>query len=62
MYYNNENNTLPLGMNITDGILIDTRNIKTKLIDKQKNYIIKPILDQSKPEVLKVNIFEYEIC
>lgn len=62
MYYNNENNTLPLGMNIIEGILIDTRCIKTKLIDQQKNYIITPVFDESKPELLKINIFEHEIC
>lgn len=62
MYYNNDNNTLPLGMNVTDGVLIDTRTIKTKLKDKQKNYIITPKADESKPDTLKLNIFEYEIC
>ncbi len=62
MYYNNTNQTLPLGMHVTDGILIDTRNLKLELIKKNQNYIITPKIDEPKPETLKINIFEYEIC
>ena len=62
MYYNNTNQTLPLGMNVTDGILIDTRKITANLKEKSQNYIIKPIRNSPKADVLKLNIFEYEIC
>lgn len=62
MYYNNTNQTLPLGMNVTDGILIDTRNLDLELKEKNQNYVIKQKIDESKPETLKINIYEYEIC
>ena len=62
MYYNNTNQTLPLGMNVTDGILINTENLNLKLKEKNQNYIIKANTDMPKPETLKINIYEYEIC
>lgn len=62
MYYNNTNQTLPLGMNIEDGILIDTKILNLELKDKENNYIIKALDDESKPQTLKINIQEYKIC
>lgn len=62
MYYNNTNQTLPLGMNVTDSILINTENLNLKLKEKNQNYIIKANNDMPKPETLKINIYEYEIC
>ena len=62
MYYNNTNHTLPLGMNVSDGILIDTNKLDLKLKGKKQNYIINIKQDLPKPEALKINIFEYEIC
>ena len=62
MYYNNTNQTLPLGMNVTDGILVNTKNMKLKVKEKNQNYIITANIDAPKPEILKLNIFEYEIC
>lgn len=62
MYYNNTNQTLPLGMHITDGILIDTRKLNLELKEKNQNYVIKQKMDEPKPEALKINIYEYEIC
>jgi len=62
MYYNNTNQTLPLGMNVTDGILLNTKRTNLKLKGKNQNYIIKVNQDEPKPETLKLNIFEYEIC
>jgi len=41
MYYNNTNQTLPLGMHVSDGILIDTKKIKLELKGRKQNYIIK---------------------
>lgn len=57
MYYNNANQTLPLGMNITDGILINTKELALNWQKKDQNYIIK-INEEAKPEPLKVNIYE----
>ena len=62
MYYNNNNQTLPLGMHISDGILINTEKLNLKLKNKDENYIIKTIEASPKIETLKINIFEYEIC
>lgn len=62
MFYNNTNQTLPLGMNIIDGIMINTKKINLKLKEENQNFIIQAMGDRPKPEVLKVNIFEYEIC
>ena len=41
MYYNNNNKTLPLGMHVTDGIIINTKDLKLKQKEKLQNYIIK---------------------
>ena len=62
MYYNNTNKTLPLGMHVTDGIIINTKEMKLEIKDKSDNYIIKVENDSPKPEALKINIYEYEIC
>ena len=62
IYYNNNNNTLPLGMHVTDGILIDTRKLELKAKHKDSNYIITSTTDEPKIEALKINIKEYEIC
>ena len=62
MYYNNANQTLPLGMHVTDGILIDTKKLNLKLKEKKQNYVIKADEDAAKPNTLKINIIEYEIC
>ncbi len=58
MYYNNTNNTLPLGMHVKDGILINTNKMNLKLKQTNQNYIIKTKGDISKPETLKINIYE----
>lgn len=62
MYYNNTTQTLPLGMHVTDGILIDTEKIKLELKEQTQNYIIKAEENEPKPKPIKVNIYEYEIC
>ena len=49
-------------MNVSDGILIDTNKLDLKLKGKKQNYIINIKQDLPKPEALKINIFEYEIC
>lgn len=49
-------------MHVTDGIIINTKDLKLKQKEKLQNYIIKSKEDSSKPSTLKVNIYEYEIC
>ncbi len=61
IYFNNANQTLPLGMNVTDGILIDTNEIDLELKEKNQNYIIKAEENAAKADYLKINIEEYEI-
>jgi len=53
MYYNNTNQTLPLGMHVSDGILIDTKKIKLELKGKKQNYIIKTKRRQTKTRSFK---------
>ena len=53
MYYNNTNQTLPLGMHVSDGILIDTKKIKLELKGKKQNYIIKTKRRQTKTGSIK---------
>ena len=62
VYYNNTNQTLPFGMNITDGILLNTKSLEIANVKKDSNYIIKAVQDQEKPNSLKINTYEYEIC
>lgn len=62
IYYNNTNRTLPLGMHVTDGILLNTKKLNLELKGKNENYIIKAEDDSVKPETLKINILEYKIC
>jgi len=57
MYYNNTNQTLPLGMNVTDGILINTKQLNLNLQKREQNYIIK-LNNEAEPETLKINIYE----
>ena len=41
MNYNNTNQTLPLGMNVTDGVLINTKKMKVQLKQESQNNIVK---------------------
>ena len=64
VYYNNNNKTLPLGMNVSCGILLDNSLIKLKEIKKDKFNIIayeNPEDEMSKILVKKINVIEYEI-
>lgn len=59
MYYNNENQTLPLGMNITSGILLNLKKLKLKQIDVEENYKVE--FKKNKTNALKLNISEYDV-
>jgi len=58
MYYNNTSKTLPLGMHVTDGILINTKNMDREFIKTSQNYIVKSKGDSPIPETIKINIYE----
>ncbi len=62
MYYNNANQTLPLGMHVTDGIIINVKEMKLKQNVKLQNYVINTNEDSAKHIARKINISEYEIC
>lgn len=62
IYYNNMNQTLPLGMNVSDGVLIDKEKLNLNLKCHEQNYVLKVAEGAVKPETLKINIYEYEIC
>ena len=59
MYYNNDNQTLPLGMNITSGILLNLKKIKLKNMGSDENYKLE--FKTEKIRALKLNIFEYGV-
>ena len=64
VYYNNYNQTLPLGMSISDGIIINSNELKLKETNKNNFNIItyeNPKNELSKIVVKKVNVIEYEI-
>lgn len=57
MYYNNENQTLPLGMNISSGMLLNLKKIKIKEVSKEENHKIE--FNEDNTKALKLNIYEY---
>ena len=64
IYYDNYNKTLPLGMNVTEEILINNNLINLELKSKEKINIVS-YLDEKNPlsdiEIKTVNVEEYEV-
>lgn len=60
MYYDNVNNTLPKGMNISDNVLIDMSMHKIKL-KKQKVFRINKDINDIETKTKIVCVYEYEI-
>lgn len=64
IFFDNFNKTLPLGMDKSDSVLIDSNNFTFVLKDKQtiytNNYFTKET-DSKKLDTKKINIYEYEI-
>ena len=60
IYYDNLNNTLPLGMNISDKILIDLEMYDIR-IKKQKIYRINQDLNEIENKTKILCIYEYEL-
>ena len=64
VYYNNYNQTLPLGMNVSDGMILDSNLVELKETKKSDFNIITyedPKNELSKIVVKKLNVIEYEI-
>ena len=59
IYYDNTNRTLPLGMNISDKILVDLNKLKLEL-KKQKLFRINQEIDDIKALTKIVCVYEYE--
>ena len=64
IYYDNYNKTLPLGMNVTEEILINNNLINLKLKSEEKINVVSYI-DEKNPlsdiEIKTVNVEEYEV-
>lgn len=58
-YYNNNNRTLPLGMNISDKILVDMSKLNLEL-KKQKLFRINQEIDELRVETKIICVYEYE--
>ena len=59
IYYNNENKTLPLGMMISTGILLNTDKLNFKKEEKDTNYKIKFYENEIKS--VELDIYKYDI-
>lgn len=64
IFYDNQNGTLPIGMNLSTKVLIDNSKLNLKLKNKHSFKMVKfedEKNDLSKADVKTVNVFEYEI-
>lgn len=59
-YYDNNNRTLPLGMNTSDKILVDMSKLKMEL-KKQKLFRINQEIDEMRNQTKIICVYEYEI-
>ena len=59
-YYKNNNKTLPLGMNISDKILVDMSKLNLEL-KKQKLFRINQEVDELRVETKIICVYEYEV-
>lgn len=57
--FSNKNQTLPIGMDYSDKVLLDLRNVKIKKQETKTNYIIS--LGESKNKVTKLNLTNIEL-
>ena len=59
-YYDNMNRTLPVGMNVSEKILVDMKKLKLEL-KKQKLFRINQQIDEMKVETKIICLYEYEV-
>lgn len=57
--FSNRNQTLPIGMDYSDKVLLDLRNVKIKKQETKTNYIIS--LSEDKNKVTKINLTNIEL-
>ena len=60
IYYDNNNRTLPLGMDISDKVLVDLRKLKLEL-KKQKLFRINQEIDDIEVLTKIICVYEYEV-
>ena len=60
MFYDNLNETLPLGMDLSNEVLIDLDNLETKLVSR-KDFNICFLKENYEYEVKKIKVYEYNI-
>jgi len=61
IYYDNANKTLPLGMDLNDGILVNTNSLKLELKKTVSEYIVIDNNKTGNVKSIKINIFEYDV-
>ncbi len=61
VFYNNRNQTLPLGMDYSSKLLVDLRNAQLLKVKTKTNYIIKLSDVSNKQETTKINITEFNV-
>lgn len=60
IYYNNDNKTLPNGMDISSKCLIDLKQYELQLVEKNNFRLVK-VEEENKIATIKVNVYEYEL-
>ncbi len=60
IYYNNENQTLPRGMNVTSKVLVDFDKYEVKLIGR-KDFRINEMLNEFENRMKLVHVYEYDV-
>jgi len=60
MFFDNNNNTLPLGMDLSDEVLLNLTNFDTKLISR-RDFKVNKIISEFENEVQTVHLYEYSL-
>lgn len=60
IFYDNKHETLPLGMDVTQEVLLNLEKFETKLISR-KDFRINKIIDDLKHEIKIVHLYEYSL-
>ena len=59
IFYDNSNKTLPLGMNLSDEVLVNLKNCSLKEISKE-TFKINYLLNEYTNKIVTVNVIEYD--
>lgn len=60
MYFDNKNGTLPIGMDVSDKVLINLEKLKTEL-NRQKLFRINQLVNETEANTKIVCIYEYNV-